>query len=104
MTNVVAVWQILDSQNKAIVEGKFAVTNIPIGKSSSLGNVAVDLSKLAAPAAYKLVVNVRQSSGIFLGNEFRLVGAPEFANIWNFWLYPAKVSETASQNVLITSS
>ncbi len=96
MTNAIATWQILDAQSKAVAEGKFRVTNIPIGKSISLGSVAAELSRLAAPAAYRLVINVHESSGIYLGKEFRINGAPEFSNDWNFWLYPAKVSDAPS--------
>ena len=104
MTNAIATWQILDAQSKAVAEGKFMLTNIPIGKSISLGNVSAELSRLAAPAAYRLVINVRESSGIYLGREFRMNGAPEFSNDWNFWLYPAKVLDAPANDVFVTAS
>ena len=104
MTNVIATWQILDAQNKAVLEGKFAVTKFPIGKNTSLGNVSADLSRLASPAVYRLVVNVRESSGIYLGKEFRIIGAPEFSNGWNFWLYPVNDLDVPKKAVSVTSS
>jgi hypothetical protein len=51
----------------------------------------VDLSKLPAPAQYKLVVELHS-------------GATTFKNDWNFWLYPATVDSAVPASVLITSS
>ena len=49
-----------------------------------------DLSKLAAPAQYTLVVEWH--------------GATVFRNEWKFWLYPAKVDAAVPADVLITSA
>ena len=112
----VAGWQMVDRGDKVLAEGKFAVTNIPIGKGFALGNVTADLSKFPAPAQYKFVV--------FVGDDVRSLQFPEsgggslnkksepphvgsyklFTNDWNFWLYPAQVSDSTPTNVFTTRS
>jgi hypothetical protein len=112
----VAGWQVVDHGDKVMAEGRFAVTDVPIGQGFALGNVTVDLSKLPAPAQYKLVVCV--------GDDVRSLHLPEpsggnlnkksepphvgsykmFTNDWNFWLYPASVSDSTPTNVFVTRS
>jgi len=74
LTNVPTGWMIADSSNHVVANGWLGSQTIPLGKSFALGNISADLSKLPAPAAYKLIVEVQN---------------PPFANDWNFWLYPA---------------
>jgi hypothetical protein len=110
----VAGWQVLDRGDKVLAEGQFAVTNIPIGKGFVLGNVTVDLSKLPAPAQYKLTVQIRRTGVAPVSNSSpaqaeqkhgdRLEACPTFENDWNFWLYPAQVSDSTPTNVSVTSS
>jgi hypothetical protein len=69
------------------LSGELPAREIPIGKNIALGAVTLDLSKLPAPGAYRLVVGLK-GTGI--------------ENDWNFWLYPARV-ETNSP-VLVTGS
>jgi beta-galactosidase len=52
-----------------------------------LATISADLSKLAAPGAYKLVVSLKDSS---------------VENDWNFWLYPAQVDTNTPSDVLVT--
>ncbi len=81
-------WKIIDSVGHSVAQGQWPVREIPLGKNIPLGKVEVDLSKLAAPAAYKLVVGIRNTAVI---------------NDWNFWLYPApSESPAAPANVLMT--
>jgi beta-galactosidase len=97
----VAGWQIVNLANEVVARGEFAVTNIPIGKNFPLGNVLADLSRLPAPAQYDLSVVIGQASHIPAG---RFGVLPPFINNWNFWLYPAQVSETTPPDVFVTSS
>ena len=89
IANTVPVWQITDTAGKVVARGGWPARTIPIGKNFALGRVTVDLSKLAAPRAYKLVVSLQ--------------GSP-FTNDWDFWLYPAQANDAAPQDVLVTSS
>jgi beta-galactosidase len=96
-----AGWQVVTRDDRVVAEGNFAVTNIPLGRGVMLGQVTVDLSKLPAPAQYRLRVVLGQASPASTG-RFGIL--PPFINNWNFWLYPAPVSETASPDVFVTSS
>jgi beta-galactosidase len=115
LTNAQAIWQITDASGKAVAGGKFPAVTIPIGKNFALGNVVADLSALAAPAAYKLAVQIRgagfQPASLSSDNTRlkkkvgdRLEACLTFSNDWDFWLYPAQVSTNAPFDVLITSS
>jgi hypothetical protein len=96
-----AGWQILNAKNEVMTEGRFAVTNIPIGKNIPLGNITTDLAKLPAPGQYSLRIVIGQASHVRPG----LVGVlPPFINDWNFWLYPAQISEAQPADILTTGS
>ena len=97
----VAGWQILNTADEVMVEGQFSPTNLPLGKNLPLGTITASLAKFPAPAKYSLRVVVGQKSSVRPG----LVGVlPSFINDWNFWLYPAVVTEANSSDVLETSS
>ena len=89
IANAVPVWQIVDANGTVVAKGEWPARTIPIGKNIALGKITADLSKLAAPRAYKLVVGLR--------------GTP-FENDWDFWLYPAQVDSSAPKDVLVTRS
>ena len=66
--------------------------NIPIGFKGKCGGSIVDLSKLPAPAHYRLAV------------ESGSADAECFTNDWSFWLYPAQVADSKTSDVLVTSA
>ena len=98
LTNALVTWAIRDSNGKIVQQGTNASGDIPLGKGFSLGTISTDLSQLAAPAQYQLEVTIVQPPKRF----FRW--RAQFKNDWNFWLYPARIPNVASANVLITSS
>lgn len=89
LTRTAPVWKITDARNIVVAQGRLPSRNIPLGKNSPLGKVTVDLSKLAAPGAFKLEVELRGTN---------------FANDWNFWLYPSRLNTSAPRDVLVTRS
>lgn len=89
LQNAAPVWRITDARGAIVARGQWPVRALPLGKNTPLGKVSVDLSKLAAPAAYKLIVGLRGTT---------------FENDWNFWLYPARVGSIAPRDVLVTRS
>jgi hypothetical protein len=86
-----ARWEIRSESGDVVAQEGFPVTTIPLGKNFVLGKISADLSKLAAPRPYKLVVSI-DSAG------------KHYENDWNFWLYPAQISDAVPQNVFVTSS
>ncbi len=87
--NAVMVWQIRDMHQKAVAQGQWPVEQIPLGSAIPVGRIQTDLSKLPAPAAYKLAVSVS--------------GTP-FENDWNVWLYPEGIAQKESSDIVITRS
>jgi beta-galactosidase len=92
LENVKGVWQIVGAPNE--MQGEWDMRTIPIGKNIPLGKILFNLSKLAAPREYKLVVTVGPAS--FFGAVDRKIipgpgvvrGTTYFENSWNFWVYP----------------
>ncbi len=76
------VWKVVDTQGSTAAEGQWPARTIPRGKNIMLGMVSVDLAKLSAPGAYRLMVSLR---GTKVGND------------WNFWLYPATVEKCGNE-------
>jgi hypothetical protein len=95
MENALAVWKIVGTP----VQGEWDARTIPIGKNHSLGKISFALSRLRAPAEYKLVVTVAPAN-FFSPVERRIVAGPGvtrgvtyFENEWNFGVYPASDQE-----------
>jgi hypothetical protein len=89
LENARPTWKIVDLQNKVAAQGAFESTTIPIGKNIPLGKVSTDLSKLTAPAQYRLVVGLEGT---------------DVENGWNFWVYPANVKTDGPADVLVTDN
>jgi hypothetical protein len=81
-------WKIVDyASGRVVASGDWPARDIPVGKDIPLGKVRADLSRIAAPAAYKLVVGL---AGTRVEND------------WNFWLYPAQIDASAPGDVFVT--
>ncbi len=95
LTNHTASWVILNAAGSVVEQGEWPRQAISVGKGIGLGTVAVDLAKLAAPAAYQLQVAIATRSA----------RDPEFyRNHWPFWLYPAHPDDSTPKGIQITSS
>ena len=71
--NCIPKWKFLDKTGKVVLEGKLAVSNIPLGNGFNLGNINIPLSSITLPEKLSLEVSVNN-----------------FSNSWDFWVYPAK--------------
>jgi beta-galactosidase len=89
LAGAVPYWKITDASGHAVASGQWPARDVPLGKNIPLGQVSADLSKLAAPGAYKLVVGLEKTA---------------VENDWNFWLYPAQVDTAPAGDVLSTGS
>jgi hypothetical protein len=89
MENATPVWQIVDATGKQVDSGEWPARTIVLGKNISLGKITADLSKLAAPQKYQLVVSLKETA---------------VSNSWSFWLYPAAITNPPPADVLVTGS
>lgn len=88
LASVSPVWRILNDKGRTVMSGALPTRPAPRGKNLPLGTITADLSKLPAPAHYRLVLELKGTA---------------FVNNWSFWLYPASVATTAP-GVLVTAS
>ncbi|HVU38722.1 MAG TPA: hypothetical protein VHC95_10330, partial [Opitutales bacterium] len=88
----VPYWQIVDAKGHAVAAGEWSARDLPLGKNIPLGHISADLSQLAAPAAYRLVVGVRNAQDITAQND------------WNIWLYPAAIDDAPPADVKLARS
>jgi beta-galactosidase len=82
-------WKITDAAGRTVLSGEWSARDIPIGKNIPLGRVEAALAALPAPAAYQLVVGLKDTA---------------VENDWNFWLYPAAPEAAAPASVFVTST
>ena len=87
LENAVATWKLISANGRSLAKGEFAAGTIPVRQGIPLGRISVDLAKLSAPQACKLVVGIK--------------GTP-FENDWGVWIYPAKGEATIPTDVLVT--
>jgi hypothetical protein len=90
-----AVWKIAGTR----IMGEWEPRTIPLGKNFSLGKITTNLSKLGAPAEYRLVVTVGPESFFspvtreILPGPKVIKGVTYFENEWKFWVFPASDPE-----------
>lgn len=80
-------WKITDAGGRSVAGGEWPARDLANGKNIPLGRITADLAQLAAPAAYKLVVGLKDTP---------------VENDWNFWLYPAHIDDAPPADVLVT--
>lgn len=80
-------WRIKDAAGNLVSRGEFAATDLPLGNNIPIGQVKLPLNAFDKPCQLNLEVTIDGHS-----------------NDWNFWVYPAKNTETKAMNsVLVTS-
>jgi beta-galactosidase len=88
LENAVATWRLLADNGEPVGGGEFTPKTVPLGRTA-LGKISADLSKLAAPKAYRLVVGLKDTP---------------VENDWNLWVYPAKSETAVPDDVLVTAT
>ncbi len=92
LSNAVVRWEVHNANEKIIGQCPSNLERgILVGFKGKCLNFSMDLSELPAPAPYKLVALVDSKD-------------KHFENDWNFWLYPAQISDAIPADVLVTSS
>jgi hypothetical protein len=88
LDSITPVWRILNDKGRTVLSGALPVRPAPRGKNIPLGTITADLSRLPAPAHYRLVLELKGT---------------KFLNNWSFWVYPAQLP-AAPADVLVTAS
>jgi beta-galactosidase len=89
LSNVVAQCILVDGDGNPVQRGELPAKTIPIGQGTLLGRAMINLSVVAAPKAYKLVV--------------RLKGT-EIENSWNVWVYPVSKPLREPADIFVVSN
>jgi len=84
LTNVRPTWTVLDQDGRILWWGSLTARDIPWGNVIKLGRIDLPLERILT--ARKCVLQVK-------------IGQAE--NAWDFWVYPAKLPDPASRDVLI---
>jgi len=73
LSNAVAQCLLLDEKGNPVQKGELPAKTIPAGQSTLLGRAVLDLTNVASPKAYSLVVRLKET---------------RLENSWNIWVYP----------------
>ena len=76
LQQAVVSWKITNASSRVLASGDFDPKDIPLGNCFSLGKISFALSSVKSAAQLHLEVNIKGT---------------EFANGWDFWVYPAKL-------------
>jgi len=90
LTNALVCWEVIDSRGEVVGACPTnPLRNIPIGYKGQCLDLTMELGSLPAPAAYELVATVES-------------GGQRYENDWKFWLFPARVDDSRTDDVLVT--
>lgn len=85
LRNTTIKWIVKNASNHIIKQGSFAADKIPIGNGQKIGKVKFGLSDLCFPSQLKLEVSIN-----------------EYANDWDFWVFPELKENAVSKDILLT--
>lgn len=86
LKNITPTWKLEDKKGNSVFYGKFNKLDIPIGNEIKLGEIKVNVEKLAKPQ--KLVLTIE---------------AAGYSNSWDIWVYPEKHQSIDNSQILVTS-
>jgi hypothetical protein len=95
LTNIIPRVRIVAENGRTQTETFLAVQDVPVGNGIPLSPVNLDLSRLSAPARYKLVVS--------LLHDRNSASQPVCENDWDFWVYPVAAPDKENPAVRVTS-
>ena len=86
LRGVEARWRILDAAGKPVAANSFERTDVPVGNGTRLGMVVREAGQLAAPAKYRLEVELPQTGSV---------------NDWEFWVFPPPAPRAVPDGIVI---
>ncbi len=92
--HAVTTWNLVNDAGKAVATGTLPAKPVPVDNGIAVGHVSIDLTKLPAPAKYKLVVRINHQipDDVPVASSLRAADA-KHENDWDVWVYPPRVSE-----------
>jgi hypothetical protein len=82
-----AKWSVRDAAGKEWAAGELKAARVELGSVTPLGEISAPLSRFTAATRLRVSLSL---------------AAPEAANDWDIWVYPAKVDTTPPASVLVT--
>jgi len=82
------IWRIRDSFGLVLKEGVLSVKDIPVGNNFELGEVNFNLSDIKKVAKLNLEIAIKGT---------------DFANDWDFWVYPVQTQPVNADGVYVTT-
>ena len=84
MENAQVNWKVTDTTGTEIAQGAFDPKTLPIGNNIKAGHIQVPLSQIQQATRLNLAVSIADT---------------EFANDWDFWVYPANLPKPAMNDI-----
>jgi len=88
LTNQQSSWTVKGIDGCETASGKFNPVDISTGTSTKLGNIELKLDEIESPAKLTLEVTL---------------DGTEFANSWNFWVYPADANIETPDGIIVST-
>ena len=85
-------WKLVADDGQSKAWGELPPKTVPVDNGIALGRVSIDLREAPAPARYKLVVNIAESS------------RPLAENDWDVWVYPPKADTAVPAGVTVAQA
>lgn len=82
LTNAIVEWNITDEKNSTLQKGVFSANNFEVGSAQAAGKISFPLNSILKAGQYNLEIKIRNT---------------DYANDWNFWVYPAQ-NESINSN------
>ena len=89
LTNVMPEWSLTDESGKQLAGGRLPKTTVPVGSGYPLGSIDAKLNGIKTAKQLTL--------------KLSLPGTP-YHNTWHVWVYPASMSDEASEVVFTQST
>ena len=87
MADVQPCWRLVNADGVMVREGELPPRDVPLGNGIRLGEIEIELDRLAAPAQYKLVGQLKDTL---------------IENDWDVWVYPDELPSDEPDSVHVT--
>ena len=86
LTDATIAWQIEYTQGGRIAAGQLAGQTVPVGSTTGMARILLDLAKVEAPAQLRVTVEIEGT---------------DYGNSWDLWVYPRQVEVAPPAEVIV---